>query len=271
MVVTGSQTGVPCRSVSTNAGCVDEFGCPNDRIPDFQIKRHDTKPDLKVEIEDCEGPFDLSENDLVVEVNMWARAKLKAAITNADTFFALADNIGFQQAMVGDIIIMDRVRLPEHMLVLGFDEQNCLIQVQRGYNGTQASAWKKGAKLRIFRLLDAPGEIEIIRGDITQEDGSILENQLLNSFLVFEWTANSTCTPGCFWLEFKLIKMEEGSVSMMAALPGASITPSFTPSTFTPEDFGCTLGTDVEWARRFPNCGPGFLIKIENTPTTEIA
>ena len=268
MAVSGAQTGVACGG--NTAGCTDQFGCPDDMAPDFQIKRHDTKPDLKVEIEDCEGPFDLTESNLIVEVNMWANAKLKTAIDNDDTYFGLADNIGFQQAMVGDIIIMDRVRLPEHMLVLGFDEQNCLIQVQRGYNGTQACAWKKGSKLRIFRLLDAPGEIELVRGDITKEDGTLVENQLINAFLVYEWTANSTCTPGCYWLEFKLLKMEDETVSMMAASPGASITPSFTPSTLTPEDFGCTLGANVEWARRFPNCGTGFLIKIVNTPTTEL-
>lgn len=271
MAVQGAQVGIPCRSVTEGSCCPDKFGCPSGVTPDFTIKRHDTMPSFKVALEDCEGPFELDEDDLVVEVNMWANAKLKSAITNSDTYFALSGNIGFEQAMVGDIIIMDRVRMPEHMLVLGFDEQNCLIQVQRGYNGTQASAWKRGAKLRIFRLLDAPAEIELVRGDITEEDGRVLEDQLTEAFLVYDWTANSTCTPGCYWLEFKLLKLADTiPVSMMGASSGASITPSFTPSTLTPEDFGCTLGEGVEWARRFPVCGEGFLIRIENTPTTEI-
>jgi hypothetical protein len=270
MVVNGAQVGVPCGSV-TETGCPDKLGCPEGVAPDFIIKRHDTKPPFKVAIEDCEGPFELDESNLAVEVNMWACGKLRKSITNSDTYFALADNIGFEQAMVGDIIVMDRVRMPEHMLVLGFDEQNCLIQVQRGYNGTQAQAWKKGTKLRIFRLLDEPAEIELVRGDITQEDGTVLEDQLTEAFLVYEWSAKSTCTPGCYWLEFKLMKLEETNITMMATLPGASITPSFTPSTLSASDFGCVLAEGVEWCRRFPVCGEGFLIKIVNTPTTEIA
>jgi len=273
MALQGSQVGVSCNS--TSAGCTDKFGCPSDRAPDFQIKRHDTKPALKVAIEDCDGAFDLSDDNLVVEVNMWANAKLKSTITNTDTYFGLADNIGFEQTMVGDIIVMERVRSPEHMLVLGFDEQNKLIQVQRGYNGTQACGWKKGSKLKIFRLMDAPGEIEVIQGEVMQEDGTTLAD--LESFLVYEWTAESTCVPGCFWVEFTLLKLEdEVPVSMMSTSGSSpsvttSIVPSFTPSTLTPADFGCILGEGVEWARRFPVCGEGFLIKIANTCTSELA
>ncbi|MHA2043753.1 MAG: hypothetical protein ACW99G_03105 [Candidatus Thorarchaeota archaeon] len=223
-------------------------------------------------VEDCEGPFELDEDNLVAEVNMWANGKLRKSIANSDTYISLADNIGFEQAMVGDIIIMNQVRLPEHMLVIAFDEQNCLIQVQRGYNGTQASAWKKGTGLRIFRLLDEPAEIELVRGDVIQDDGTTLEDQLTEAFLVYEWSAKSTCTPGCYWLEFKLLKFDdEVVITMMSATPGASIVPSFTPSTLSASDFGCVLGEGVEWCRRFPVCGEGFLIKINNTPTTEIA
>ena len=151
MVVNGAQIGVPCPSSSNS--CSNAFGCPSGVSPDFLIKRHDTKPPFKVAVEDCEGALDLSEDNLVLEVNMWANARLKAAITVTDTYFALKGNVGFEQAMVGDIIVMDRVRRPEHMLVTGFDEQNCLIQVQQAYNGTTASAWKRGTALRIFRIM----------------------------------------------------------------------------------------------------------------------
>ncbi len=187
------------------SSCADKFGCPEGVSPDFIIKRHDTKPSFKVSVSDCDGPIDLS--GLVLEVNMWAKGKLKAAIDENDTYFQLANNIGFDQAMIGDIIIMDRVRMPEHMLVTGFDENNKLIQVQRGYNGTTPSDWKKGSLLRIFRVLNAPAVTETVFDDIEQLDGTVLENQIIESLLVYEWQPNDVCLPGCYWLEFKLLKM----------------------------------------------------------------
>src|SRR3989304_8239893 len=157
--------------------CVSKFGCPEGVTPDFFIKRHDTHPPFKVSVKDCDGPLDLS--GLILEANMWAKARLKAAITTSDTYFRLADDIGFEQAMIGDIIIMDRVRLPEHMLVTGFDETNKLIQVQRGYNGTNPSAWKKGNALRIFRILNGTAVTETVIDDIEQLDGTTLKDQII--------------------------------------------------------------------------------------------
>ena len=246
--------------------CPDKFGCSSSVCPDFTIKRHDTKPPLKVQIEDCDGPMDFT--DLVIEANMWAKAKLKTAITINDTYFALADNIGFEQVMMGDIIIMDRARLPEHMLVTGFDETNNLIRVQRGYNGTQISSWKKGASLRIMKIMNATAESEMVFQDIIQIDGTTLTDQLTNSFLVYEWAAKDTCLPGCYWLEFKVLKM----VTPLAESPlmvADLVVPSFTDPNLTPEDFGCTLGVGVESVRRFPSNSDGFLIKIHNSPTAE--
>ena len=48
------------------------------------------------------------------------------------------------------------------------------------------------------------------------------------------------------------------------------ITPSFTEADLTPYYFGCILGEGVEWVRRFPISGEGFLIKIEHSPSVEI-
>ena len=156
MVVRGSFIGVPCGQTD---GCVDEFGCPSGICPDFTIRRHDTKPNFKVAVEDCDGPMDMT--NLVLEASMWAKAKLKVAIADDDTYFQFADNIGFQQVMVGDVIVVDRVRLPEHMLVLGFDETNKYISVQRGYNATQAQALEKGQVLRILRVMNSPAVTEM--------------------------------------------------------------------------------------------------------------
>jgi hypothetical protein len=48
------------------------------------------------------------------------------------------------------------------------------------------------------------------------------------------------------------------------------ITPSFTSPSLTPTDFGCGLGAGVEWVRRFPVDGEGFLIHITDSPTAEL-
>lgn len=227
--------------------CPDKFGCSNE-CPDFQIKRHDTRPAFKVAVEDDNGPLDLT--GLVLEANMWVNSKLKANIDDDDTTIKLSENIGFDQILPGDIIIMDRVRSPEQMSVISFDEIEKTIEVGRGHNGTTASAWKKGNKLRAFRLLNAAATTEMLYDDITQIDGTVLEDQLIESYLVYEWTANDTCVPGCFWLEFKLIKISE-DVEI----------PSVTPV--------CYSGDGVEWVRRFPSNGE-FLIKVWDSPTSEV-
>lgn len=343
-------------SCGSQNACLDKFGCPSDRCPDFTIRRHDTKPPLRVSVEDCDGPLDLQ--GLVVEINMWALAKLKCNISTTDEYFSLADNIGFEQIMVGDIIVMDRVRMPERMLVTAFDEENKLVKVQRGYHGTTPSSWKKGSKMRIFRVLNAPAEAELVFEDQQQVDGTVKKNILVSAHLVYEWQPEDTCLPGCYWLEFKLLKMidvvyylpggswsgeihkhtdgffytgtihtessvrlsydqvegkyflpdnpwagethlhsdsnyytgnvhNDGSVLLnftgipsdasvsyneggRVGLCDISLIPSFTDETLTPYYFGCVLGEGVEWARRFPINGEGFLIRIEDSPTVEL-
>lgn len=247
-------------------GCPDDLGCIDGVCPDFIIRRHDTKPSFKVKIEDCDGPMDLT--GLVVEASMWAKAKLKTTIAEDDTYFALADNIGFNQIMVGDIIIMDRARLPEQMLVTAFDETNRLVQVQRGYHGTAAQRWKKGSPLRIMKFFGVTAGSELIYQDVLEIDGSTTEDVLTDSFFVYDWTGNDTCLPGCYYLEFKLLKMVEEEVGFVQA-QAASIIPSFTASNLSAADFHCGIGDGVEWVRRFPVEGEGFLIKITDSPTAE--
>lgn len=254
------------KSCSTqNNNCLDKNGCPSNVCPDFVIKRHDTKPAFKVNVQDCDGPLDLT--DLVLEASMWAKAKLKKAITVDDDYFSLADNIGFEQVMVGDIIVMERARLPEQMLVIAFDEANKLIQVTRGYHGTTVSAWPKGNPLRIMKFMGVTSETEMLYQDILQLDGTTAEDQLVNSFLIYNWQAGDTCLPGCYYLEFKLLKMTslELSVSSTEEFPI-----SFTDPNLVPADFGCSLGSGVEWVRRFPEDSEGFLIKIIDSPTSEL-
>lgn len=236
-----------CRTATSR--CPDKFGCPPGVCPDFVIRRHDTKPSFKVLIEDCDGPLDLT--GLVVESSMWALAKLKADITDATTQISFADGIGFEQVLAGDIIIAQRVRGPEKMLVTGFDEVAKTITVTRGHGGTTATAWKKGTVLRVFRFMSQAAATEMVTEDQTQVDGTVLEDQITESYLVYDWAPNDTCVPGCFWLEFKLMKMDPDLPAPDPADP-------------------CNIGEGVEWVRRFPVQGEGFLIKVEDSPTAEI-
>lgn len=229
--------------------CIGPDNCPQGVCPDFQIKRNDTLPPFRVNIEDENGPIDLT--NLVLEASMWANAKLKKDITNTDTFIAFADNIGFDQALQDDIIIVDQSHSTEHMKILGFDDVNKLVEVQRGIDGTIALAWKKGTKLRIFRFINSAATTEMTFEDVEQVDGTTLCNQLENSFLIYEFNSKDTCSPGCFLFEFKLIQM-------------FSNIPSIVPSTIPL----CSPGFGVENVRKFPLCGD-FLIKICNSPTTE--
>lgn len=266
MTVNGTQTGVPSSCNSQSSNCANTLGCVNGTVANFCIKRHDTRPAFRVSVSDCDGPLDLTDELLILEVNMWAKTKTKTAITATDTYFQFADAIGFEQVMVGDIIVMERVRLPEQMLVLGFDEINELILVERGYNGTTASAWRKGSSIKIMRIINGIGEISSVTDDLLQEDGTISEDQLIETQLVYEWDAKDTCLPGCYFLEFKLLKM------LLLGTSALSIDPStinFTPISFTPANFGCDMGSGVEWVRRFPETEEGFLIHIINSPTSD--
>jgi hypothetical protein len=260
MTVCNTQLGVP----SYNTSNCSDTTCNSD----FCIKRHDTRPAFKVAVSDCDGPMDLTNERLTVEVNMWSNIKLKSAITATDTYFRLADDVGFNQIMQNDIIVVDQVRLPEQMLVTGFDETNKLIRVQRGYHGTTPAAYKKGQSLKAFRIMNSPGEIELVYDDILNVDGTTSADQLIDSYLVYNWQSVDTCVPGCFFLEFKLLQMAETPSVQLSFVP--DITPSFTPSTYTPSNFGCESGLGVEWERRFPVGASGFVVGIIDSPTSEI-
>lgn len=246
-------------------GCPGLDGCIPGVCPELTLRRHDTRPSFKVEISDCDGPMDLT--GLILEASMWAKAKLKTSITDEDTYFGIADGIGFNQIMVGDIIIMDQARLPEKMLVIAFDERNKLIQVQRGYHGSPVQSWKRGTPMRIMKFIGSVAKTEMLYQDILEIDGTTTPDVLTNSFFIYDWGPNDTCLPGCYYLEFKLLKMLDEEAEAFAE---DAIIPSFTDPTYGPSDFGCGLGIGVEWVRKFPNDTEGFLIKIVDSPSSEI-
>lgn len=252
-----------CQENTNCGGCPDRLGCPPGRCADFTIRRHDTKPAFKVNVEDCDGPLDLT--DLVVEFSMWAKGKLKTALTTTSSLIGFADRIGFDQVMIGDILILDRARKPEHMKVIGFDEDNYQVIVQRGVNGTTVSNWKKGTGVRIMKAFSNAALSELLYQDIANLDGTTDKNQLTDAFLVYEWSPTDTCLAGCYWAEFKLLKLLTEQTDPEDGAEDTTIT-----MTLSPSDYGCKLGTGVEWVRRFPVSGEGYLIKVEDSPTAEL-
>ena len=184
--------------------------CDNDQCQpcaDFTIKRHDTRPAFKVQIEECDPSIDWSDPSLVVEANIWYKARLKAGIDNLVSTISLADNVGFDQMLVDDIIVIGGPRSPEMMLVTDFNEAAKTVTVTRGYHNTTAMAFKKGTKMKVFRNMNAPAVIENAYDDVLQEDGTTQRDQLMGSYLVYNLLPTDTCLPGCFCLEFKLMRM----------------------------------------------------------------
>ena len=245
-----------------NTGCLDRLGCP-DRCPDFVIRQYDTKPDFRFDVEDSDGPIDLT--DLVCEASMWSKGKLKKALAAVDTQFALADNVGFEQAQVGDVVVMSRARAPEQMLVTGFDETNRLVRVQRGYNGSLVSPYPKGAGLRFFRVLNAVAGTELTKEDIPQVDGTTKKDILTRSALIYEWQSADTSLAGCYWFEFKLLKMMDSGLLLGSVSNSTPV--SFV--SYTPIQVGLGSGDGVQWVRRYPTSGEGFLVRIGECPTAE--
>lgn len=227
-----SDIGVGCGSSA--AGCSNSGSCP--APPDFCIKRHDTRPAFSVAMSDCDGPVDLTEEGMVLEASMWFDAKLKSSITGSSDEIRFADDVGFDSVMEGDVIVTSRSRSPERMLVTSIDESARTMQVTRGHAGTTAQSWDKGTGLRVFRFVDQPAGIESVIDNVESVDGTSSE-QLTDTLLTFNWTGEHTSMPGCYWFEFKILKMS----------PDAST---------------------VEWVKRVPLAADGFMINIVDSPTS---
>ena len=243
-------------SCNFNTSCYDPNStlCSDNQLCyDFIIKRHDNVPEFKVEIEDCGDPIDLT--NLVAEASMWSESKLKATITDSQLTIQLADNVGYDQILVGSIIQAGLGRNFERMVVTGFDETTKTIQISRGQFGTTAFEWKKGTNLRLIRFLSSPAITEMVYENITQIDGTVKENVLTHSYLIYQWKPEDTCLAGCFYFEFKLLKM-----LLLDNIQVPSNIPSYNP---------CDLGLGVEWTRRFPVNKNGFIVQIFNSPTGE--
>lgn len=202
------------------------------------IKRHDTRPSLKISLADCDGPIDLTEEGVAVEASMWFDAKLKSDASAAATQIRFADNIGFESVIVGDLISTSKSRTPELMLVTGVDESSKTVTVSRAHGGSTAQAWPKGTQLSVFRFTDQPAQVESVFEETEGLDGSVSES-LVDTLLVFEWLPTYTSVPGCYWFEFKILKV----------LPSTS-------------------GGVVEWVKRVPLSAQGFMVRVVDSPTS---
>jgi hypothetical protein len=231
-------------SLTSNCDCPDSGCSPCTNIAGcvtFNIKQGDNKPDFKVQIEDCNGnPVDL-ENQ-IIEASMWFNSRLLKTITAQQNYIQLADLVGFQQLLVGNIIQIGTGRNFERVTVTGFDEVRRFVYVDRGTNGTAASAQLKGAALRCFKFLNSPAFGEMVFSDTLNSNSEpgmtaydLKTNQnipstsglistsgpyLAASYLVYEWQVADTCLAGCFYFEFKILD------------------PVTVPTTTPPPDFG---------------------------------
>lgn len=222
---------------------------------DFTIKRHDTLPAFKVDITDCDKPIDLS--GMVIEASMWLNAKLKSAITTLSDSITFVDNFGFEQINESTIIQVGDNRKFERMLVDYIDEENKTIHVFRGQLDTNIYSWKKGSCIKLLRFLNnsAVGELEY--KNIENLDGTVDENVLVRSTLIYNWQPEDTCFYGKYFLEFKVMQVDLEDTIDLGSVP------SNIPN------YHCNLGRGVLSARRFPANKPGFVIEVFDSPTAE--
>lgn len=224
--------GTGCGELSS---CTDQYNC-HSGVADFCMKRYDTAPSLKISVENYDECLDFSQDNYELKVNIWLKCKLKKSITATDTQLQLADNIGFDQIVENNVLIMNRSRNPEKMLVVGFDENEKKITVQRGYDSTTPQSWDKGNSITAFRIMDADAEIALILEDVTKEDGTIVKDEVVDTLFIYNWSEESTSLPGCYFLEFKLIEYEVGTLNVVST-------------------------------RKIPVQNEGLLIKIIDSPT----
>lgn len=238
---------------STNCGCNTAIA----EMPIYVIKRHSTYPPFKVDVTDCnQEPYDVK--DLVIEAAMWTNAKLKTALTASDIYIKFADNIGYDSVGPNSILHVSNGRDFERMTIVGFDDVNKAIQVNRGACDTVARPWTKGTPIKILRFFNSPASSELFYYDRENIDGTTTKNVLQRSTLIYEWKPEDVCFIGKYYFEFKVLKM-----NLLTNLDDFNIISK------NDINYHCELGVGVEWARRFPNDKEGFVIEVTDSPTAE--
>jgi hypothetical protein len=243
---------------STNCGCNTTIA----EMPIYVAKQHSTYPPFKVDVTDCNGePYDLK--DLVVEAAMWTNARLKTAITITDDLIRFADNVGYNSVGPSSILHVSNGRDFERMTIVGFDDVNKVIQVNRGACDTTIRPWTKGTTVKILRFFNSPASSELTYHNRENVDGTVTQNVLQRSTLIYEWKPEDVCFVGKYYFEFKVLKMAILNNLNAFDISTISITP------ISEINYHCELGLGVEWARRFPNDKEGFVIEVTSSPTAE--
>ena len=238
---------------STNCGCNTAIA----EMPIYVVKQHSNYPPFKVDVTDCnQEPYDVK--DLVVEAAMWTNAKLKTALTASDIYIKFADNIGYDSVGPNSILHVSNGRDFERMTIVGFDDVNKAIQVNRGACDTVARPWTKGTPIKILRFFNSPASSELVYYDRENIDGTKTKNVLQRSTLIYDWKPEDVCFVGKYYFEFKVLKM-----NLLTNLDDFNIISK------NDINYHCELGVGVEWARRFPNDKEGFVIEVTASPTAE--
>jgi hypothetical protein len=170
---------------------------------DFIIKRNSTQPSLRLKVYDCDwSPIDLSKFEITA--SMWANAKLKKDISDSDFEILLADNVGLNTVIPGDVILLKSSA--DHELVQVASIVDNAIMVTRGYFETTAVSWKKGTSIKIIKIMNSSATYDLVREDVIKLDGTKELNVLVESYLVYNWFVDDTRVPGEYYLEFKVIE-----------------------------------------------------------------
>jgi len=170
---------------------------------DFIIKRNSTQPSLRLKVFDCDwSPIDLSKFEITA--SMWANAKLKKDISDSDFEILLADNVGLNTVIPGDVILLKSSA--DHELVQVASIVDNAIMVTRGYFETTAVSWKKGTSIKIIKIMNSSATYDLVREDVIKLDGTKELNVLVESYLVYNWFVDDTRVPGEYYLEFKVIE-----------------------------------------------------------------
>lgn len=178
----------------------------NNYTYDFVIKRNSTQPSIRLKIYDCDmSPIDLTNKEITA--NMWANAKLKKDISDTDIEILLADNIGINTVVPEDILLLKSSS--NHELVQVTEILDNIITVDRGYFDTTAINWKKGTNIKIIKIMNSSATYDMVREDVIKLNGTVEQNVLVESYLVYNWFLDDTRVPGEYYFEFKVLEKDE--------------------------------------------------------------
>lgn len=178
--------------------------CKNNNYTyDFVIKRNSTQPSIRLKIYDCDmSPVDLTNKEITV--NMWSNAKLKKDIQDTDTEIFFADNVGLTTVIPDDILLLKNTS--DHELIQVSEIIDNTIMVERGYFDTTPLNWKKGTNIKIIKIMNSSATYDLVREDVIKLNGTVEQNVLVESYLVYNWFVDDTRVPGEYYFEFKVVE-----------------------------------------------------------------